>query len=754
MRGTWLKGSLYAAALATGASFSILFTGNVYDGFASRHVLASGGGAFWTMFFAALVALLVGSAGGRYRFILILPATALYTLLAVYGWPPVTLQGWRELSWRIGGDVYQGAGIMYTARVPYDLQPGILVLLIPLAMLVITFATSATIYERSPIISIATLGLTIGILSTISFEDGAGPFFAFFLISAVSLLLATGKTDWRGEPEGTGVMAGVAIVVLVLLLPVVAGWAIWPPLVEWTKIGVGSTSRLAVQADVGDYLTTGRDSELMRVRSSEPVFMRAGTLNYFDGVRWTNTLKPGAGYGEEIAPGVKTRSVEQDVEILNARTNNLFGAYKILRPSIPSATENSDGSWSVREPLAKGSYYRVISEVPQPTTKQLQNSGTSYPASVRRNFLQLPDNTPTVVDQTAKKILRKYKTSTPYDKARAIETYLLYDGNFTYNLDVHYRRANDAIEAFLGSGRQGFCTQFATSMALIARDMGVPSRVVYGATSGQKVGADEYLITGANMHLWVELYFPNVGWYTFDPTPGFSVPTVMQKNAPRPSTPAARQELIPPVGRPSSPAGAQPIQENKLKANQNNTPTPDNTKKKPGQKKLVERAPLWPLYVLFPLLAVAAVPIGKRVFLIRGRPEDFYGDLTGRLRDVLPPGGAGASLADSASLTPTERLLLLAGAAGVEEEPFRKFARCYSSHLYSARPEDHVEACKEEHREAVRSFEELPRWRRLLGVFNPASLLARARKTLAGAGGRASKSLRGKVRELSGRIRR
>ena len=753
MGGAWVKGSLYAAALATGASFSILFTGNVYDEFASRHVLASGGGAFWAMFFASLVALLVGSAG-RYRFILILPATALYTLLAVYGWPPVTIQGWRELSWRIGGDIYQAAGIMYTARVPYDLQPGILVLLIPLAMFVVTFATSATLYERSPIISVATLGLTIGVLSTISFEDGAGSFFAFFLISAVSLLLATGRTGRGVETGGAGIMAGAAAVLLVLLLPVVAGWVIRPPVVEWTKIGVGSTSRLAVQADVGDYLTTGRDSELMRVRSPEPVYMRAGTLNNFDGVRWTNTLKSGKGYGEEVAPGVKTRIVRQDVEILNARTNNLFGAYKIISPSIPSATEASDGSWTVREPLAKDSYYGVISRIPQPTSEQLQDSGTTYPASVRRNFLQLPDNTPPVVDQTARKILRKYKTRTPYDKARAIETYLLYDGGFTYNLDVHYRRANDAIEAFLGKGKQGFCTQFATSMALLARDMGVPSRVVYGSTSGQKVGSEEYLITGANMHLWVELYFPNVGWYTFDPTPGFSVPTVMQKNAPRPSTPAARQELIPPVNRPATPQADQPVQENKPKANQKNTPSPDKPKKKPVRKKPVEQAPVWPLYLLVPILAAAAVPLGKRAFLARGRPEDLYGDLIGRLRDVLPPGGAGASLADSASLTPTERLLLLAGAVGVEEEPFRDFARCYSSYLYSAAPEDNREACEKEHREAVREFEELPRWRRLLGVFNPASLVARVGRALAGAGGRASKSLRGKLRSMLDRSRR
>ena len=107
-----------------------------------------------------------------------------------------------------------------------------------------------------------------------------------------------------------------------------------------------------------------------------------------------------------------------------------------------------------------------------------------------QRFLQLPDDTPPVVGETAEKIQRRYDPETPYDRARAIEQYLIYDGGFTYNLDVSYRRADKAIEEFLGDGKEGFCTQFSTSMALLLREMGVPSRVVYGATSGEEVGRE------------------------------------------------------------------------------------------------------------------------------------------------------------------------------------------------------------------------------------------------------------------------
>src|SRR3712207_4583959 len=94
--------------------------------------------------------------------------------------------------------------------------------------------------------------------------------------------------------------------------------------------------------------------------------------------------------------------------------------------------------------------------------------------------------------------------------------------------------------------KEGFCTQFATSMALLLRESGVPSRVVYGSTAGQENEPGEYVVSGSNMHTWVEAYFPGVGWYPFDPTPGFSMPAAMEANAPRPATSfSTQQDILP-----------------------------------------------------------------------------------------------------------------------------------------------------------------------------------------------------------------
>jgi hypothetical protein len=151
--------------------------------------------------------------------------------------------------------------------------------------------------------------------------------------------------------------------------------------------------------------------------------------------------------------------------------------------------------------------------------------------------------------------------------------------------------------------------------------------------------------------------------------------------------------------------------------------------------------PVWPLLMLVPILLVAAVPVAKKALLARGRPEDLYRDLTGRLRDVLPPGKS--ATADSPALTPTERILLLAGAVGVEEGPMREFARAYSDHLYSA----HAGSRRtySAYRRALRAYGRLPRWRRALGAANPASLLARTKRGASAWKVRLAKALRGRV---------
>ena len=733
MGGFGVRLSLYAAALATGAAFSILFTGEVFGAGDAP------GKALMLMIGAVVVGAATGSAG-RYRFVLLPPAAVAYTFLAVYGVPPLSLSGWRSFFSEIGNDVIVAANTMYLEPIPYDLSPGLLILLLPLVVVLVAFAVSATLYEHSPVFSVAILGITLGVLSTSSFETGIGPFFFVFLCAAGVLLLYAEAGAGNRGPGRIAVIAGLAVILLALAIPKLpyTNLTVSPGLIDWTRIGTWGTSRLDVQADVGDYLTTGQDTRLLRVNSEEPLNWRAGTLDNFDGVRWTDTTRPGEEDGEEIAGGVPTETVVQSVRVMNAQSDWVFGGYRVTRTSLEDAEQNSDGSWSVDEPLVDGSSYRVLSEVPQPTDEQLQGSGVAYPAEVRERFLQLPPDTPQAVSETAQEIRDRYDTSTPYNTARAIERYLVYDGGFTYNLDADFRRADRAIEKFLdeNGNREGFCTQFATSMALISRELDVPSRVVYGATPGEQVEDNEWVVSGRNMHTWVEIYFPGVGWYPFDPTPGFALPATMEANAPRALGPVSPQDLIPGGPAAQRPSGDTPAEEN-----------PQDTANSPNPSD--ERSgPVWPFLIPVPL-ALFAIPLIKRVLRLRRSPERLYRDLTGRLRDVLAPGRG--SLADSPALTPTERMVLLSGAVGLAEETFRRFAAAYSDHLYSPAPDTDI---GQSYRKALREFRRLPLWRRGLGEINPASLLARAGGWATASWTRLGKALRGRLAWVRSRIKR
>ncbi|MDA8323147.1 MAG: transglutaminase domain-containing protein, partial [Actinomycetota bacterium] len=73
---------------------------------------------------------------------------------------------------------------------------------------------------------------------------------------------------------------------------------------------------------------------------------------------------------------------------------------------------------------------------------------------------------------------------------------------------------------FLTTDRQGYCQQFAFAMAVLARLVGIPSRIAIGYTAGTRQPDGRWLVTTADAHAWPELYFQNVGWIRFEPTPG------------------------------------------------------------------------------------------------------------------------------------------------------------------------------------------------------------------------------------------
>jgi hypothetical protein len=114
------------------------------------------------------------------------------------------------------------------------------------------------------------------------------------------------------------------------------------------------------------------------------------------------------------------------------------------------------------------------------------------------------------------------KSSTPAEKAASIENYLRL--HYGYTLQLPKTMPRDPIANFLFERRQGHCEYFASSMAIMLRTIGIPSRVVNGFSGGEfNEITSEYVVRASDAHSWVEAYLPGEGWVEFDPTPSAGV---------------------------------------------------------------------------------------------------------------------------------------------------------------------------------------------------------------------------------------
>ena len=251
--------------------------------------------------------------------------------------------------------------------------------------------------------------------------------------------------------------------------------------------------------------------------------------------------------------------------------------------------------------------YRATSVVPNGGSALPTARAGSDPAG--GETLKVPDDVSTEVRDLAAQITRD--ATTDGAKAKAIEEYLTSD-RFTYTLQAPSSTGMNAISAFLLEDQAGYCIHFATSMAILARIEGIPSRIAVGFTGGVPEG-DGYKVTTDNMHAWPELYFEGLGWMPFEPTKSIGSPTSSNDSpqspspAPPPSTTTESQSPEPQPTEPSSSPSAAP------------TPSPDAST--PGAKEGGSENGSWLLWTLPALLLLAAPALARlclRAWRLRG----------------------------------------------------------------------------------------------------------------------------------------
>lgn len=133
----------------------------------------------------------------------------------------------------------------------------------------------------------------------------------------------------------------------------------------------------------------------------------------------------------------------------------------------------------------------------------------------------MPADIPAIVGETARAVTAG--ATDDYERAQLLQDFFRDRDEFSYDLDTGYGYGYQAMAQFLEE-RRGFCQHFAATMAMMARTLGIPSRVVVGFLEPERNTGDEFVFTSDNVHSWPELYFEGVGWVRFEPTQGIGAP--------------------------------------------------------------------------------------------------------------------------------------------------------------------------------------------------------------------------------------
>jgi hypothetical protein len=289
--------------------------------------------------------------------------------------------------------------------------------------------------------------------------------------------------------------------------------------------------------------------------SSQGRYLESVAYDQFDGHTWMSS--PPASQMSQQYPSDATLPVEGPSNVTPVTTNITIlnppqgsRAY-IFAPAQPRSftvpvTLYGKGiisAWTQQTKLTAGEQYQVESLVPAVTAQELSavpllhspiDAWASDPnySLLKNYYLEVPADLSQQAIATAHEWTQG--ATNVYQAMNMLVEHLSDQQTFTYSIENAPVPGNVDAVTWLLQTHKGFCTYYATAMTVMARVLGVPARVVSGFNEGYfdaKRGA--WVVNGQDAHSWVQVYFPNVGWINFDPTPGFSLnPTGLSQPMP------------------------------------------------------------------------------------------------------------------------------------------------------------------------------------------------------------------------------
>ena len=175
-------------------------------------------------------------------------------------------------------------------------------------------------------------------------------------------------------------------------------------------------------------------------------------------------------------------------------------------------------AWNLEGRLEKDEAYSIVSFVSTASDDDLRQASSEYPHFITDHYLQLPPTLPERVSQLAAQLTDGADTAV--DKATAIQEHLR-SPTFTYSQDIEAPPVGaDGVDHFLFNTRTGYSDYFASSMVVLLRAAGVPTRMAAGYGPGEyDAELERRVIRDSDSHGWAQAYFPDYGWIDFEPTP-------------------------------------------------------------------------------------------------------------------------------------------------------------------------------------------------------------------------------------------
>ncbi len=407
------------------------------------------------------------------------------------------------------------------------------------------------------------------LLTNISYLPGQPSLqFVVFLFAAVLLVLqlhfAKALARWRQdriawpdlmsiEVAFAGVWIALALIVSAWLIPTANNWG--PVADLWNRavapvsdrfeglgrvfIGVSSKRDIPVHG-FGEVLplqgqVSLSSAPLMEVGSDELGNLRGAVYDEYTGTGWLNTgitAQPllgttveAAAFGTPLTQAQLRRPVTVTVTVVGpVPDRRLLALGDPIASDVPGSLLFGAGPADIvglapDDRLEEGVTYVVVGGVSAAAIDTLLASGTNYPAGIAERYTQLPDDLPPEIAELTASIAGGLH---PYAAAQAIEAYLR--DNFAYSTEVSDPPPlRDAVDYFLFDAQAGYFDHHATTMAVMLRTLGIPTRMAAGFALDEESFdniSKTYVLSEQDAWAWPEVYFAGLGWVEFNPTPG------------------------------------------------------------------------------------------------------------------------------------------------------------------------------------------------------------------------------------------